>query len=754
MFKWLFRRKKTPAVLNVNLDFDSVINCQKIQQLISENSILPITVIAADINLNIVDGSSIWLSSISNVFSVSSAVVILSKDNVRRDLIVSNLRNDNITIIQPSDLGCGNLVFNHSDMVKALNFLDDALPNIQNLVVRGLELAIEVIKNNRYYGRFIPYLTNVYTVDDVVKIRPIVQQNITNLNNQAKTWFIQTTEIKKFIETQCKVKLKKYVYFTPTLPDTDYDDQHPAGFEDDAVIITYAGKIQPDWGVLELLEVAQQLNNKGINLKIRIISSKISVSSNFSKQTNDFVGKINYLLQQPFVEYIKDVNRQTVMEMLKSSHFIWAYRPAYFENSTLELSTKLLEGVSLGIPTICYPNEVNKRALGDEYPYFMTEPSQLQQVINSKDNSEYFSKISDKIKNEYSFSYKVDLVRNLIIPPRSRSILFAGDDFKFINHFMSFLKSGGFSIFTDQWEWGGSKYIERSKDLYAQADIIFCEWGLANAVWYSQNNYLQKPLFIRIHAQEVRERARKFGAQIDSENVTKFIFVSEKIRDDAIRLWNWPVEKTIIIPNYVLIDDFILKQKTHLTPTLGLVGITPQSKRLDIAFDLISALLEIYPNAKLYIKGKRPEEYEWMHAPGRIKELDYYYEQYKRLETEPLKSAVIFDGFANDMADWYQKIDFILSTSDHESFHYGLADGVASGCIPLLWPWDGAVTVYDSSWIVQDVPSVIRDIQRYIMLNPAELANLLRINKDNIVNKYGCYKIYKIMYDTLLIGNK
>ena len=461
-----------------------------------------------------------------------------------------------------------------------------------------------------------------------------------------------------------------------------------------------------------------------------------------------FVSKIDFLLQQPFVEYIKNVNRQTVMEILQSSNFIWAYRPAYFENLTLELSTKLLEGVSLGVPTICYPNAINKRVLGNKYPYFMTEPCQLLQIIKSKGDSEYFNTISNDIKKEYSFSYKVDLVCNLIASQKSRSILFAGDDFKFINHFMSSLKFEGFNVLTDPWEWGGSKYLERSKELYNQSDIIFCEWGLANAVWYSQNNYLQKPLFIRIHAQEVRERARKFGAQINAENVTKFIFVSEKIRNDAIRLWNWPAEKTIIIPNYVLIDDFILKQKMYLTPTLGLVGITPQSKRLDIALDLISALLEIYPNAKLYIKGKRPEEYEWMHAPGRIKELDYYYEQYKRLETEPLRSAVIFDGFANDMADWYQKIDFILSTSDHESFHYGLADGVASGCIPLLWPWDGAATVYDASWIVQDVPDGVQKIE--VILSSSLIPKVQSQNREVINEKFNSELIFKKLKSLIL----
>lgn len=751
MFKWLFKRKKKTDVLDVSIKFDSIVNCQKVQQLISENIDLPVTIIVADINLNVVDGSSIWLSSISNIFSTCSTVVILSKDNVRRDLIVSNLKN-NITVIQPSDLDCENAVFDHGDIVKILGFLDDVFPNTQNLVVRGSELAVEIAKSNRYYGRLVPYLTNIYEVEDGIAIvRPIVQQNITNLNSQAKTWFIQTPEIKNFLEAQCNINLKTFIYFTPTLPDIYYE-QDSIPQKSNVVVISYAGKIQPDWGVLELLECALVLNKRGIDLKVRVISSKISASSHFSEQTNDFINKVNLLLQQPFVEYVKDVNRQTVMKLLNNSNFIWAYRPAYFENTTLELSTKLLEGVSLGIPTICYPNMVNKRVLGEDYPYFMTEPTQLFEIIKSSNGHEYFNNTSNDVKREYSFSYKVELVNKLIMPLKSKSILFAGDDFKFINHFMSLLKSEGFNVLTDQWEWGGSKYIERSKYLYNQADIIFCEWGLANAVWYSQNNYLQKPLFIRIHAQEVRERARKFGAQINISGVTKFIFVSEKIRDDAIRLWSWPLEKTIIIPNYVLVDDFNLTLKNHLTLSLGLVGITPQSKRLDIAIDLVNTLIDVYPNAKLYIKGKRPEEYEWMHAPGRIKELDYYYEQYKRLEIEPVKSAVVFDGFANDMVDWYKKIDFILSPSDHESFHYGLADGVASGCIPILWPWEGASTVYDASWVVNDITDAVQKIE--VNVSSSIIQQRQHQNRAMINEKYNYELVSKKLKSLILNDEK
>ncbi len=59
-----------------------------------------------------------------------------------------------------------------------------------------------------------------------------------------------------------------------------------------------------------------------------------------------------------------------------------------------------------------------------------------------------------------------------------------------------------------------------------------------------------------------------------------------------------------------------------------------------------------------------------------------------------------FHPEGNDVALFYRIVDHILSPSDYESFHYALADGVLSGCHPLVWPWQGAAAIYDPDWVV------------------------------------------------------
>lgn len=103
----------------------------------------------------------------------------------------------------------------------------------------------------------------------------------------------------------------------------------------------------------------------------------------------------------------------------------------------------------------------------------------------------------------------------------------------------------------------GGQVSQSISEHYAEwADYIFCEWGLANAVWHSKNKKEGKKLFIRIHAQEVRKKAEKFGHAINVSNINKFIFVSPLIRKQALEMFGWDEDKTEIIPNAVKENRF------------------------------------------------------------------------------------------------------------------------------------------------------------------------------------------------------
>ena len=68
---------------------------------------------------------------------------------------------------------------------------------------------------------------------------------------------------------------------------------------------------------------------------------------------------------------------------------------------------------------------------------------------------------------------------------------------------------------------------------------------------------------MRIHSQEVRERARPITESIDLEGC-EIVFVSEHIRNLAKQMFAWGDEKMVTIPNFVDVDRFERRNLTIL----------------------------------------------------------------------------------------------------------------------------------------------------------------------------------------------
>lgn len=292
----------------------------------------------------------------------------------------------------------------------------------------------------------------------------------------------------------------------------------------------------------------------------------------------------------------------------------------------------------------------------------------------------------------------------------NKTVLVAGHDFKFAGAILEELQAIGCELLIDKWDGHNRHDPAKSKELLNQADIVVCEWGLGNAVWYSNNLLPRQSMVVRVHSQEL---FLPFLRQIKNVNVGKFIFVSELIRKAAITSHAVPANKTIVIPNFVDTQSLDKQKFESAEKTLGIVGIVPKSKRLDRALDILEGLLLHDPEYRLRIKGKTPEDYPWM--KNRPEEFEFYLEQKKRIDAinSRYPGAVVFDGFGSDMEDWYRQVGVVLSTSDFESFHLTLADGAASGARPKSLNWPGADLIYPLNWLFGTTEDVVDSI-----LNP------------------------------------
>lgn len=295
--------------------------------------------------------------------------------------------------------------------------------------------------------------------------------------------------------------------------------------------------------------------------------------------------------------------------------------------------------------------------------------------------------------------------------PLLQKVVIAGHDLKFATAIVDELQRRGHEVKIDQWASHSEHDEDFSLECLRDADAIFCEWALGAAAWYSRNKRPHQRLIVRFHSQEL---FTPFPPRIDAAAVDKFIFVGPHIRDMAVRDFGFDSSQCILLPNYVDNSALTRRKDSSARFNVGMVGIVPQSKRLDKALDVLTMLRSQDERFKLFIKGKTPDEYTWM--ANRPDELEFYERQYRRITADPiLAGAVTFDGYSSDMGSWYEKIGVALSVSDFESFHLTLADGAMSGALPASLSWPGADRIYPLSWIRTDVTKLASYIVRHCL---------------------------------------
>lgn len=280
------------------------------------------------------------------------------------------------------------------------------------------------------------------------------------------------------------------------------------------------------------------------------------------------------------------------------------------------------------------------------------------------------------------------------------NVLIAGHDLKFIKFYIDYLEKSDHEVRVDQWENHVVHNIKKSFSLLEWADVIFCEWGLGNTIFYSKNKRSNQRLIVRLHRQELET---SYLSQAKISKIDCFIAVSPYIYEEFTRIFHLPREKMHLVYNNVDLSKLYNKNKTDRKYHIGMVGYLPKLKRMDLALDIFEKVYNQDSRYILHFKGKKPDELRWL---MRIEEEREYYEsQFKRIEESPWKENVIFEPFG-DVVDFYNRMEFILSTSDVESFHLAVAEGMACGSVPIITNWEGSSTIYPSEFIINNLESV------------------------------------------------
>ncbi len=677
----------------------------------------------ADANMNLMDGSSVWTASVVEALAglEYAEVFLFLKSKEKRSLLTEPLKAfKNVTLISPTK--DDHLVGDNLTPAAALDKIEDTDRHLgfDAIVLRGLSLCEKASLRAGLQGRLWNYLTDIPQQSE--EITESMLATLDRIAGASKYILCQTDEFCSHWEKHVASAQGKTRLLPPMIPD------FPARIEDPTGIrrICYAGKFAPLWGVLEMFEAFGSLRAAHPVIELHVFGDKIHNPPGLP----DFQSTVlSHLEDTVGVFWHRALSREEVLSHMEKMDLGWAWRSPELENNTLELSTKILEYGSAGLPVILFRNKVNERLLGTDYPLFANTYDEcvnlLRQLVKSPDTLAIASRKTYAASQGFTMERVRDRhIRPLFedastsgIPgkPSTRgSILVAGHDLKFIDRLYGEFAALGRDVLIDAWT-GHEEHDERaSRTLLDKADTIICEWCLGNAVWYSMNKRAGQKLIVRFHLQE---RDLEYPELVDMDNVDAMVFVGPHLRREAISRFGWERwadGKLVVISNYVDTKALDLPKPTDAQFNIGIVGIVPQRKRFDLALDVIERLRREDERFQLHVKGKTAGEYPWMQS--RPKELRYYEDQTDRIKnSDLLKGAVHFDGWGDDMPEWYRKMGFVLSVSDFESFHLSVPEGAASRAIPLMLKWEGAEEIYPEDWsyhTVDELGAAILDIVR------------------------------------------
>ncbi|VFR35313.1 Glycosyltransferase [plant metagenome] len=661
-----------------------------------------------DLNLNYVDGSAIWAVSLVEALSGLPDVRVsffLKAAVTKQEVIRPILEIPNVDIIPPPE---GEKMLSPAAALDAIAAKESGAP-FDAVVLRGFALCKQAARRPSLAGRLWTYLTDIpheeqsLGEEDRQEIRAIIQAS-RHVLCQTRQFADYFTSI--FPESRGKLNL-----LPPMIPAFETKTSPREARPDGVLQICYAGKFAPLWASREMLRAFATLRKlQGKTTELHVFGDKIHNPPEDPSFKPDIQAGLR---KTPGVVWHGRTTREDVLRQLPSMSLGWAWRPAALEDHTLEISTKFLEYGLSGLPVLLNANAVVRDVLGEDYPLFARTEDQAQALLVDAAKNPELLKLAAERCQDVAGRYTIDAIRRdhlakLIEPapkplsitlPRARKprLLVAGHDLKFADALLKRLESH-FEVDRNYW-WGHAHHdVRLSEDSHRDADVVFCEWCLPNAVWHTTQPRDIKPVVVRFHRQELyTDHPRK----LDMRYVRRMIFVGEETRRAAIEKFQWQdhADKLVVIPNYVDTATFDLPKTPDAPFNIGIAGVVPSMKRLDLALDVLETLRNADPRFRLFVKGRRPQEYPWFRQ-GRQGEAQYYLRLLQRIKDTPLlQDAVTFDGWGSDMGDWYRKIGAVLSVSDYESFHLAIAEGAASGAIPIVRDWHGAEEIYPGQWI-------------------------------------------------------
>jgi glycosyltransferase involved in cell wall biosynthesis len=675
-----------------------------------------------DVNLNLIDGSAIWVQSM--VLALSRAgceVTLVVKAPVQTDRLLTPLDGlAGVTIRRPAEeellAGIGPNGMTPQQASRALSAVDAERASAHGakhdiVVLRGRRLVDQVVTDDDFRGRLWTYLTDI--PQSIPEMTPEAVSWLAGVANASQSVLCQTEELRCFLEGSVPEACGKCVLFPPVVPPLPEVAGGPA--EATGVLrLVYTGKFAPRWNTYEMTELPGLLAQRGVRAELHMVGDKIHNDPDdpgYHDRMRAALGK-----SDEGAVWHGGHSREGAMRIAAAADIGLGWRHPSLDAS-LELSTKVLEFGLLGLPVILNRTPMHEALLGADYPMFAKDLDDVVAIAESAAADPAMVKLAatrtSAAAAEYTLDKASDRIRRYLedafprietgAATKTVKVAVAGHDLKFMTPLLEYLRAQpGLEVRTDHWISLGEHDEAASEAIRDWADVVICEWCGPNAIWYSHNKRKGTRLIVRLHRFELFAR---YPYRVIIKNVDQVVCVDKYYAQLTADKTGWPARKIVALPNTVDVSQLDRPKLDGARFSLGLIGIVPSRKRLDLALDVLEELRRDDERYMLDIKSGMPWDHWWIWQ--KPEERGHYAAALHRIQRSPLlRGAVVFDQAGRDVPAWLRRVGFVLSTSDDESFHVAPVEGMVSGAVPVVRPWPGADTVYDTRWIHPDTAAM------------------------------------------------
>lgn len=226
------------------------------------------------------------------------------------------------------------------------------------------------------------------------------------------------------------------------------------------------------------------------------------------------------------------------------------------------------------------------------------------------------------------------------------------------------------------------------------ADIVWFEW--ANETFlYGASKVGKKPCIVRLHHYEALRNGDFHPGKLPWDVPKSIVLVADHLKTILQdRVPEFPIHKTNVIFNGLDFEKYQFTER-DTGNQIGIVGQIGYRKEPVMWFQIIAKL----PFHEFHVAGK------WDVSDARY--LYYIRHIMKEMDVE---KRVELHGQVDDIPGFWSNKQYLLSTSPHESFGYGIAEAMAMGVKPIIHNFYGAEDIYPKEFLWNTIDEAVEMI--------------------------------------------